>query len=75
MHATINGARPLTGADLAEIFDSDLPADLCLIGIINYRDRNGTLRSTSFFRIFSERGRRFSPAPSGDEFSDLEYED
>lgn len=74
MRAEINGGAALTGADLAEILDPEVEGDLCLLGVVNYRDNNGTLRSTAFFRVYSDSGKRFVRASDTDEYADLEYE-
>lgn len=51
--------------------DSELAAELCLVGRILYRDDTNVTRETGFFRIYSDGRRRFIPSGNSDE----EYQD
>lgn len=48
--------------------------ELCLIGIIVYEDRNGTKRTTSFFRKYNPDQRRYMRVSPHDAHADYEYE-
>jgi hypothetical protein len=48
---------------------------LRILGIINYRDERGIIRSTAFSRFYDHGMRRFVPVPNDDPESDREYED
>lgn len=47
---------------------------LRMLGIINYRDDNGIIRTTSFARYYSSRFNRFIQVPDDDADKDRDYE-
>jgi hypothetical protein len=47
-------------------------SQLCAVGEIRYRDGNGVVRDTGFFRVWSEVDERFIPS---DHDSEMEYQD
>ena len=70
---SIRSSNSPTAADI-QAFQSG-QTELCAIGILNYQDRNGAGRSTSFFRIYRTIGARFFPAPDDPWQGDREFED
>jgi hypothetical protein len=48
---------------------------LRVLGIANYRDDNGVMRSTSFARVYDPGVRWFVKIPPGDQEADREFED
>jgi hypothetical protein len=50
-------------------------SELLTVGIINYRDDNGVIRSTSFARIYDRPLGRFIKAPEDHPEADREFED
>lgn len=48
--------------------------ELRLLGVINYRDDNGTIRATSFARLYDRTLRRFIKVSEDDQEADREYE-
>ena len=64
--------RALTASDQAGFCAGT--NEMCVLGILNYNDRNNAGRSTSFFRIYRSEGNRFFPAPDDPWQGDREYE-
>lgn len=67
------GSNVLTENMILNLHMTD--AALCLLGIIGYKDKNGTVRNTSFFRIYHTGYKKFMKAPESDQLSEWEYED
>lgn len=70
---SVRSSQPITQAQI-QTFQAG-QVELCALGIINYEDRNGAGRSTSFFRIYRAAGARFFPAPDDPWQGDREFED
>jgi hypothetical protein len=69
---TASGARPISEAEIDAVEAGAL--ELRLLGIINYRDDNGVIRSTSFARVYSRALGRFVKVADDDPEADREFE-
>ena len=67
----VRGGQRLTQSQIANLGTGQR---LRILGIINYRDDNGTIRTTSFARQYEPNLSRFLDVPSGDPDEDLNYE-
>ena len=63
----------LTSKNVADIINGVF--ELCLLGIVSYTDGNGIERSTSYFRVWDIKRKRFVRAPPDDEYAEWEFED
>jgi hypothetical protein len=66
------GGAPLTSDEVDRIKAGK--AKLCLLGMIIYRDRAGSARNTSIFRIYSTTYKKFMLAPPEHEYAEWNYE-
>jgi len=66
-------ARPINANERPHIVTGGF--QLCLLGIVNYVDRNQIVRSTSFFRIYNPNTKRFLRAAKDDQYAEWDYED
>jgi hypothetical protein len=69
---TASGGRLISEAEIDAIEVGTL--ELRLLGIINYRDDNGVVRSTSFARKYDRALGRFANVPDDDAEADREFE-
>jgi len=69
---TASGARPISDAEIDAIEVGT--SELRLLGIINYRDDNGVIRSTSFARVYNRALSRFINVADDDPEADREFE-
>lgn len=45
----------------------------CVVGRINYRDKNNNTKIIGFFRVYDHKTERFVPAPKEHEYAELEF--
>lgn len=64
---------PLKTNDVSRILRGD--TDMCLVAIVTYDDRNNIERSTSVFRVWHVKSKRFRRASEDDEYTEWDYED
>jgi hypothetical protein len=60
---------PYTDAEIvADAFDVE---EICVFGVIRYRDENGIIRETGFFRVYDPKSEKFIPSKDpGEEYQD-----
>jgi hypothetical protein len=69
----VKGQRQISQSQIANLGASTGPW-MRMIGVINYKDDNGAIRTTSFARYYSTTLNRFVEVPADDSDEDLEYE-